>query len=107
VKLNFGAAIHRLVRVELTGSAFLAEKDEPAAALEKAIAKLPQTLRAKPSLIRLAYRKGGEAQGLIEARLRGVRERLEKLWKEQGCCYTLVFEEEIFERSAGKKRSAK
>ena len=107
VKLNFGAAIHRLVRVELTGSAFLAEKDEPAAALEKAIAKLPQTLRAKPSVIRLAYRKGGEAQGLIEARLRGVRERLEKLWKEQGCCYTLVFEEEIFERSAGKKRSAK
>jgi hypothetical protein len=107
VKLNFGAAIHRLVRVELTGSAFLVEKDEPAAALEKALAKLPQTLRAKPSVIRLAYRKGGEAQGLIEARLRGVRERLEKLWKEQGCCYTLAFEEEIFERSAGKKRSAK
>jgi uncharacterized repeat protein (TIGR01451 family) len=107
VKLNFGATIHRIVRLELTDAAFQPGKAEPAAALMQAIERLPQTLRVKPSVVRLAYRNGGEAEGLIADRLRGVRERLERLWKEQGCCYTLVFEEEIFARAAGKKGGAK
>ncbi len=107
VKLNFGAAIHRVVRVELTDAAFLAGKAEPSAALVKAIERLPKSLQAKPSIIRLAYRKTTEEGNLIEDRLREVRERLERLWKEQGCCYTLVFEEEVFERSNRKQRSVK
>ncbi len=32
---------------------------------------------------------------------------MEELWKAQGCCYTLVFEEEVFERVANKKGGAK
>ncbi|MDP2351210.1 MAG: SdrD B-like domain-containing protein, partial [Pseudomonadota bacterium] len=107
VKLNFGAAIHRVVRVELTDAAFISGKPEATAALAKALDKLPQSLRAKPSVVRLAYQSRGEARNLIEDRLRAVRERLERLWKEQGCCYTLVFEEEVFERPTGKKRGAK
>ncbi len=99
VKLNFGAAIHRVVRLELSDAAFQAGKADPAAALAGALDKLPETLRAKPSVVRLAYQSGKEGGDLAKARLRAVRERLEELWKAQGCCYTLVFEEEIFERA--------
>jgi len=113
VKLNFGASIHRVIRIELSNSAFVAGKPEASAALAAALEKLPETRRGKPSVVRLAYGKtgkadkGGEEAGLIQDRLRSVRARLEELWKAQGCCYTLVFEEEVFERVANKKGGAK
>ncbi len=107
VKLNFGAAIHRVVRLELSDAAFLAGKTDPVAALARALDKLPETLRVKPSVVRLAYQAGKADADLASARLRAVRERLEELWKAQGCCYTLVFEEEIFERAATRKGGAK
>ncbi len=107
VKLNFGAAIHRVVRLELTDAAFQAGKSDPVAALASALDKLPESLRVKPSVVRLAYQAGADEGDLAKQRLRAVRERLEQLWKAQGCCYTLVFEEEIFERAATKKGSAK
>lgn len=107
VKLNFGAAIHRVVRLELSDTAFLAGKPDPAAALASTLDKLPETLRVKPSVVRLAYQAGKEDGALASARLRAVRERLEELWKARGCCYTLVFEEEIFERASAKKGGAK
>ncbi|MDD5391065.1 MAG: SdrD B-like domain-containing protein [Gallionellaceae bacterium] len=107
VKLNFGAAIHRVVRLELSDAAFQAGASDPAPALASALDKLPETLRVKPSVVRLAYQAGKEDGALASARLRAVRERLEELWKAQGCCYTLVFEEEIFERASAKKGGAK
>lgn len=107
VKLNFGAAIHRVVRLELSDAAFQTGKPDPVAALANALDKLPETLRVKPSVVRLAYQVGKEDAALAKERLRAVRERLEELWKAQGCCYTLVFEEEIFERASARKGGAK
>jgi len=107
VKLNFGAAIHRVVRLELSDAAFLAGKPDAAAALADALEKLPAALRVKPSVVRLAYQAGKEDVALAKERLRAVREQLEQRWKAQGCCYTLVFEEEIFERAAANKGGAK
>ncbi len=99
VKLNFGAAIHRVVRLELSDAAFRGGHAEPGVALARALDKLPTSLRVKPSVLRLAYRTGRGDASLAKDRLRAVRERIEALWKAQGCCYTLVFEEEIFERA--------
>lgn len=106
VKLNFGATIHRVVRVELADAAFRKGAAEPDAALARALEELPATLREKPSVLRLAYRQAGEAPALIRDRLKAVRERLERLWKDQGCCYSLQFEEEIFQRAAAGKGGA-
>jgi len=97
-KLNFGVAIHRVVRFELTAAAFIDGEDKPTEDLFKAIRTLPEQLRAAPSIIRLAYNRQGEEKDLIAARLTAVRRQLETLWEEQGCCYTLVFEEEVFQR---------
>jgi hypothetical protein len=106
VKLNFGAAIHRVVRLELSDAAFLKDSAEPDAALARALDRLPASLREKPSVLRLAYRRAGEGDARIQARLRTVRQRLERLWKDSGCCYSLQFEEEIFERAVNRKGGA-
>jgi uncharacterized repeat protein (TIGR01451 family) len=106
VKLNFGAAIHRVVRLELSDAAFLKDSADPDAALARALDRLPASLREKPSVLRLAYRRAGEGDARIQARLRTVRQRLERLWKDSGCCYSLQFEEEIFERAVNRKGGA-
>ncbi len=98
-KLNFGAAIHRVVRLELTAAAFISEQSDPSPEFAQALDTLPEQLRAAPSVIRLAYNRNNEADGLIKDRLQTVRKRIEKLWEEQGCCYDMIFEEEIFQRN--------
>lgn len=106
VKMNFGATVHRVVRVELEARAF--SGTQPGARLADALKKLPGTLKQRPSVVRLAWRKGaGEAEADIRNRLTTVRQTLEQLWKEQGCCYTLQFEEEIFERAPASRRGVK
>lgn len=97
-KLNFGVTIHRVIRLELSNEAFVHNKADPLQDLAAAVDRLLDTLRARPSLVRLAYQRDVESDDLIQSRLQWVRGRLENLWKEQGCCYDLVFEEEIFER---------
>jgi uncharacterized repeat protein (TIGR01451 family) len=106
-KLNFGAAIHRVIRLELTDEAFLKESDKPGEALTAALVKMPETLKKGPSVLRLAYKKGDASDDLIKARLKQVRLDLESRWKELNCCYTLVFEEEIFTRASRVKGGAK
>ncbi|MFZ1983427.1 MAG: SdrD B-like domain-containing protein [Desulfatitalea sp.] len=97
-KLNFGATIHRVVRLELSDQAFAPNKAEPLKDLAASVDQLLVTLRTKPSVVRLAYHRAGESDDLIASRLQWVRKRLQILWKDQGCCYDLAFEEEIFER---------
>lgn len=106
-KLNFGAAIHRVFRLELTGEAFNSNEASMTASLADAVAALPEKLRGEPSIVRLAYNATGENEKLVRSRLQQVRTTLEKLWKESGCCYALAFEEEIFERKTNKKGGVK
>lgn len=106
-KINFGAAIYRVVRVELTDEAFAAGTTELQETLTQAITNLPETLRTAPSVVRLAYQNGGESMDLVKRRLKTIRTQLEKLWKQQGCCYALQFEEEVFDRAPAKKGGAK
>jgi uncharacterized repeat protein (TIGR01451 family) len=106
VKLNFGAALHRVVRLELSDAAFQPGTVEPSSALAAALARLPDSLKEKPSVVRLAYQTGPGDGGQAPARLMAVRQVLEKLWKDLGCCYALQFEDEIFERASARKGGA-
>ncbi|HMX15515.1 MAG TPA: SdrD B-like domain-containing protein [Rhodocyclaceae bacterium] len=107
VKLNFGAAIHRVVRLELAEAAFQAGKAEPGPALAEALSRLPETLSQRPSVMRLAYRIGEQDADMAPARLKAVRQAIETLWRERGCCYTLQFEEELFRRASGKRDASR
>ena len=75
VKLNFGATVHRVVRLELTGAAF-AESVELASPWADRLTGLVRQLRERPSVLRIAYR--GE-QG--QTRLDAVAARVRELWK--------------------------
>jgi uncharacterized repeat protein (TIGR01451 family) len=106
-KLNFGAAIHRILRLEMTNDAFQPDSNQVTDEMSKALEQLPKQLREAPSVIRLAYNKNIEDEHLIRKRLKQVRRQLEQLWSDQGNCYDLSFEEEIFQRSINNAGGAK
>ncbi|SDN09098.1 SdrD B-like domain-containing protein [Polaromonas sp. JS666] len=83
VKLNFGATVHRVVRLELSGDAFTGKGDgtELQPAYLATLEKLPEQLAARPSVLRIAYRRGAEAAGLAEKRVAAISERIQALWK--------------------------
>ncbi len=97
-KLNFGAAIHRVLRIEIGNDAFLPNSDEIGQALTERLGSIPDILRDAPSVVRLAYAVKSEPDALVRSRLKRLRKHIEELWKDQGCCYDLMFEEEIFRR---------
>lgn len=93
VKLNFGATIHQVVRIELTDAAFVPGKTDLLPGFQAKIEPLPRQLTDKPSLIRLAYPPGGDAE-LRTKRLDALREQIGKHWQDLNCCYRLVVETE-------------
>jgi uncharacterized repeat protein (TIGR01451 family) len=93
VKLNFGATIHRVVRIELTDAAFVPGKEDLLPEWQKKIEALPRQLTDKPSLIRLAYPPGGDPD-LTKKRIDALKKQIEKRWQDLNCCYRLVIETE-------------
>lgn len=81
VKINFGATVHKVVRVELDGRAF-ADGDELQAEWRQQLEQLPATLAQRPSVARLAYRlEAGESRKVAERRLSALAARLKDLYR--------------------------
>jgi len=101
VKANFGATIHRVVRIQLNQDAFEDDKlnDKSRVELRSAI----KALHFKPSILRLAYTKYDENDDLIERRLDLLREDSEVLWQECDCQYELIVEQEIYQDEGSMK----
>lgn len=104
-RLNFGATIHKVVRVDMSDAAFERGQTSLKSDWQKSLAALPDKLKARPSVLRLAYRQGGEAESLARARLATVRAFIERIWKDKACCGALLIEEELFQpgRGSGKE----
>ena len=84
VKVNFGATVHRVVRLALQDAAFEAGATTLKAGHAARLAQAVQALQARPSIARLAYEAGaGEDAALAQARVAAVREALLALWKSQ------------------------
>jgi uncharacterized repeat protein (TIGR01451 family) len=81
VKLNFGAAVHRVVRLELTAAAF-GDGSALAPRWQAELEALPAKLKGRPSILRIAYRGGGD-DGNGPARLDAVAARIAELWKKE------------------------
>lgn len=81
VKLNFGATVHKVLRLELDGRAFVAGKDELLPEWQQRLPAIVHTLQAQPSVLRLAYRAvEGDLQG--KARMKALEERIGELYQE-------------------------
>ena len=82
VKLNFGATVHRVMRVELDGRAFAADKNELLPEWQARLPDIVKSLQERPSVLRLAYRAGnGDEQG--KQRLKALAEKLGDLYQEE------------------------
>ena len=92
VKLNFGATIHRVVRVELAGAAFEAGKTDLKPEWRAQVDALPARLEERPSVVRVAYARGDDPPELARKRAEAVRELIHKAWKGKRGRYTLIVE---------------
>ncbi len=102
-KLNFGAAIHRVVRLDVAPEAFVAGSDELVPVWQDGIAKLVETLRQGPSVLRIAYTGNpGDPPERARSRVEHLQQLIEARWDEHGCCYPLHIETEMSAGGAGK-----
>jgi uncharacterized repeat protein (TIGR01451 family) len=92
-KLNFGAAIHRVVRIELKDSAFEAEqlRGDVRARLDTLVA----SLKDEAVIVRLAYEASTESDELVAKRMKAVDATLASLWTANACRYPLQIEDDI------------
>jgi len=95
VKLNFGAALHRVIRLDLNNKAFT-DDNELVAEYRNRIGEILSLLYKQPSVLRLAYHVvKDEKNSLAQERLNRVTERIRNAWEPPGCCYDLRIEDEI------------
>jgi uncharacterized repeat protein (TIGR01451 family) len=100
-KLNFGAALGRVIRVDVNGDAFQGEEVAPAFLAH--VDRLVATLGERPSILRIAYGASGEDAGLIRRRIASLREAVEQRWRERKDRYRLIIEEETATRATPAK----
>ena len=95
VKMNFGATVHRVVRIDVTDAAFVPNEDRLLDSWKAKIDGLKDQLLERPSIVRIAYRGGADPGDLAERRIRAVRSQIEAIWHGEKGRYTLIFEEEM------------
>ena len=104
-KLNFGAALGRVVRVDVNSEAFDGEAVAPAF-LDK-VDQLVATLSERPSILRIAYGAAGEEPSAVRHRLAALREAVEERWRHRKDRYRLIIEEETATRATTAKGDAR
>lgn len=82
VKLNFGATVHRVVRLDLNDAAFVPDGTDLQPQWQQAFADMVRQLDGRPSVLRIAYDPGGDGGKLARKRLDSTAKAARKLWKE-------------------------
>ena len=84
VKLNFGATVHKVLRLEVDARAFEGDGNALTPQWDAQVAALLQTVSERPSVLRLAYRMGTQAeQDVAKRRLQALSERLRTAYAKQ------------------------
>ncbi len=94
-KLNFGAAIHRVVRIDMQDSAFISGELELKPKWLAQMKALPDNLQSGPTVVRLAYQAAGEGEDLARKRLKNTVKILRDTWEALECCHEIMIEEEL------------
>jgi len=98
IRFNFGAVIHRVVRIDIADGVFEPNTTEMRMQWIPRIARLLKELKKAPSILRLSYLGDIEREGLIQKRLETLKKIITKEWKQSGGDYRLAVETEIFWR---------
>ena len=94
-KLNYGAAITRLVRFDMTEEAFAPGSAKLKAQWLRAVDKLISVLATDKSTLRLTYIAKTKDKKLVAERIAGVEKLILSRWAEQGGGYELPIETRV------------
>ncbi len=93
VKLNFGASLNRVVRLDVTGAAF--NQNDVIETYKTELTKLAATLAEKPSVLRVVYTQTSETKETAKARINALVDAIRNCWRKDGDRYRLTIEQEI------------
>jgi uncharacterized repeat protein (TIGR01451 family) len=99
VKFNFGAALHRVVRLDIADGAFEPGTTEMRPQWKPRMEMLLAEMRKAPSILRISYLGDVEDPAVAKERTEAVKREIAARW-EQGL-YQLTVETEIFWRRGG------
>lgn len=106
VKFNFGATIHRVVRLDVADGVFEKGTTTMREQWKSRIPLLLAELQKGPSVLRLSYLADVEDEGLVSDRMAALHERVNREWEAIDCCYKLTVESEVYwRRGAPPERS--
>ena len=81
-KLNFGVAIHRVVRLDITRDAFTARGNDLKQTWKGGISRLVSVLDTGPSILRIAYaRSPKEDRRSVRKRINIIKKQVTRLWR--------------------------
>ncbi len=100
-KFNFGAAIHRVVRLDVADGVFEENSTQMRPQWVSRIGLLLDELRKAPAVLRLSYLADVEDEALATARVNALKRDIADRWAQLNCCYVLTTETEIFWRRGG------
>ncbi|WP_370680102.1 SdrD B-like domain-containing protein [Comamonas sp. GB3 AK4-5] len=83
VKLNFGATVHKVLRLEVDGRAFAEDGKQLSTQWNEQIAQLLTQLAERPTVLRIAYRMTGESKDVAEQRLKALTQRIQDGYAQQ------------------------
>jgi len=107
IKFNFGAALHRVVRLDIANAVFEPGTVELRPQWKPRIDLLLAELRKAPSVLRISYLGDVEGERLVTRRLNVIKQMLADRWKADNRSYALTIETEIYwRRGAPPKRKA-
>jgi hypothetical protein len=101
-KINFGASIVRVARLDLTADAFEAGSTTLKPKWSAGLAPVYTALRAEKTVLRIAYRRSSsEDANLAGERIKSLEMMVREEWQRDGGNYELMIESEVvFERSS-------
>jgi large repetitive protein len=98
LRFNFGATIHRVVRLDIADGVFEPETSTVRLQWQPRIPKLLDELRKAPSVLRLSYLADVERESLVNKRLAALQKEITGQWDRWDGGYPLAVETEIFWR---------
>jgi uncharacterized repeat protein (TIGR01451 family)/fimbrial isopeptide formation D2 family protein len=101
IKFNFGAALHRIVRLDIADGVFEPGTTTVRPQWRTRFGKLIEALRQAPSMLRISYLADVEDPTMVNARLEAIKQEVAQRWADLNCCYRLAIETEIFWRRGG------
>ena len=98
IRFNFGATIHRVVRIDIADGVFEPKISKLRLQWQPKIDQLLNALKQGPSVLRLSYLADIEPKSLVNKRLAAMKKMIAERWEQSDGGYPLAIETEVYWR---------